>query len=270
MDTIRIGMIGAGFMCKLTALPLKITRWLFFPPEANVALQCIADSNVRLAEEGMARYGYKEYEEDWTKLIARGDVDAIDIVTPNWVHREMALEALKSGKPVFCEKPLSNTLEGAREVYEAARSARVVNAVGYNNRCIPAVTLAKQMIESGQLGEIYTFRTQYMQDWAIGEDVPMEWRLDIDKGGKRRAWRYLFACDRSRQVPGGQFAKVAAKKPYDHQKRPVSESAVLGLKKKREVLGYQEVKVDDEVEFLVEFTNGATRILTSSRFALWA
>ena len=267
MDTIRIGMIGAGFMCKLHSIALKNYPMYFFPPEANVALQCIADSNVRLAEEGMARYGYKEYEEDWTKLIGRGDVDAIDIVTPNWVHREMALEALKSGKPVFCEKPLSNTLEGAREVYEAARSARVVNAVGYNNRCIPAVTLAKQMIESGQLGEIYTFRTQYMQDWAIGEDVPMEWRLDIDKAGSGALGDICsHAIDLARYLVGN-FAKVAAKSRTIIKKRPVSESAVLGLKKKREVLGYQEVKVDDEVEFLVEFTNGATGIFTSSRFA---
>ncbi len=88
-----------------------------------MALQCIADSNVRLAEEGMARYGYKEYEEDWTKLIARGDVDAIDIVTPNWVHREMALEALKSGKPVFVKSP-SPTHWKARARFMRRRAAR--------------------------------------------------------------------------------------------------------------------------------------------------
>lgn len=267
MNTIKIGTIGAGFMCKLHSIAFVNYPMYFFPPQKEIELMCISDINQQLAEDGMARYGYKEKEEDWHNLVRRADIDLVDIVTPNWMHKEMVLEALKSKKHVFCEKPLSNTLEGAKEIYEASLSAGTVNAVGYNNRCIPAVAMAKKLIDEGQLGEIYTYRTQYMQDWAIGEDVPMEWRFDKEKAGSGALGDIAsHAIDLARFLVG-DMKKVVSKSRTLIKKRPISNSAVLGLKKKQEILGYQDVEVDDAVDFLVEFENGASGVFESSRFA---
>ena len=102
MSKIKIGMIGAGFMCKLHSIAFVNYPMYFFPPQKEIELQCISDINKKLADDDMVRYGYKEKEEDWHNLVKRSDIDLVDVVTPNWMHKEMVLETLKNKKHVFC------------------------------------------------------------------------------------------------------------------------------------------------------------------------
>jgi predicted dehydrogenase len=133
------------------------------------------------------QWGYESFETDWKALIARDDIDAVDICTPNHMHAEIAIAAAAAGKMILCEKPLARTLDEAKQMVDAIDKADVNNTVWYNYRRIPAVTLAKQIIDTGKLGRIFHYRANFLQDWTINADVPQggagTWRLDVDSAG---------------------------------------------------------------------------------------
>ena len=121
------------------------------------------------------QWGYESFETDWKKLIARDDIDAIDICTPNDSHAEIAIAAAAKGKMILCEKPLSRTLEEGQKMVDAVEKAGVANTIWYNYRRVPAVTLAKQIIDSGKLGKIFHYRANFLQDWTISPELASGW-----------------------------------------------------------------------------------------------
>ena len=118
------------------------------------------------------QWGYESTETDWKALIARDDIDAVDICTPNDFHAEIAIAAAARGKMILCEKPLSRTVEEGQKMVDAIEKSKVKNTVWYNYRRVPAVTLAKQIIDSGKLGKIFHYRANFLQDWTISPDLP--------------------------------------------------------------------------------------------------
>src|SRR5690606_27416062 len=124
-----------------------------------------------------------ETETDWRKVVARHDIDLVDISTPGDTHAPIAIEAAKNGKHVFCEKPLSNTLDEAKAMLKAVQTARVVGMVNFNYRRVPAVQLAKKLIDEGRIGTIYHWRAVYLQDWIMDPNFPMVWRLRKEDAG---------------------------------------------------------------------------------------
>src|SRR5690606_40954907 len=135
------------------------------------------------------QWGYESYETDWKKLIARDDIDAVDICTPNNMHMEIAVAAAAAGKMVLCEKPLSRTLEEGEKMVAAVEANQVKNTIWYNYRRLPAVTLAKQIVDSGKLGKIFHYRSNFLQDWTINENLPQGSgvfrSMDADATGSR-------------------------------------------------------------------------------------
>src|SRR5439155_17663949 len=151
---------------------------------------------------------------DWRKLVESKDVDAVDICTPNNTHKEIALAAARAGKMILCEKPLSmNTPEG-EEMVRAVESAKVPNTVWYNYRRVPAVTLAKQLIEQGKLGRIFHYRANFLQDWTISADLPQGgtalWRLDVKVAGSGVTGDLLAHCIDTAIWPNGGIDSVTA------------------------------------------------------------
>src|SRR5262249_8038732 len=143
--------------------------------------------NEKQAKTFAEKWGYESVETDWRKLIARKDIDAVDICTPNNLHKEIAIAAAQAGKTILCEKPVAmNAAEGA-EMVAAVEQAGVPNIVWYNYRRVPAVTFAKQLIDSGKLGRIFHYRANFLQDWTISADLPQGgqalWRLDAAAAG---------------------------------------------------------------------------------------
>mgnify|MGYP003735988027 CR=1 FL=1 len=182
---LRIGMIGYGFMGRAHSNGYNRVK-NFFDLEYVPVLQAVAARDVEKAQAFANQWGYQRVENDWRKLVASDDIDAIDICTPNNLHAEIAIAAAKAGKMIICEKPLAMNKTEGEQMVKAVEEANVPNFVSYNYRRIPAITLAKKLIDEGKLGKIFHYRSNFLQDWTISPDVNQgggDWRLDVKEAG---------------------------------------------------------------------------------------
>ena len=194
---LRVGMIGYGFMGRAHSNAYKQVGQ-FFPSQHEVVLKAACARNADPIKAFADQWGYESTETDWRKLIERKDIDVVDICTPNNLHKEIALAAAAAGKMILCEKPLAmNSVEG-QVMVDAVEKAKVPNMVWYNYRRIPAVTLAKKLIEEGRLGKIFHYRAKFLQDWTIKSDLPQGgqglWRLDVEAAGSGVSGDLLAHC----------------------------------------------------------------------------
>lgn len=269
MKKIGFSIIGGGFMAKLHTLAISSYPKYFYPPAAEVERICLVDVDPALAEEGKKRYGYARCATDWHELLDDPETNVIDICTPNDMHKEIVLEAVKRGKHVFCEKPLSVSAEDALEMYEAAKAAGVVHAVGHNNRAMSAVRLLKLLIDRGDLGEIYSFQMRYIQSWGLSPETPMQWRFDAGRAGSGALGDIgSHAIDISRYLLG-DLKRVSAEMKTIVKERAVVKNALLTHSGGNgEPTAKQAVDVDDDVKALIEFESGVTATLWASRFCI--
>lgn len=256
---LRIGMVGYGFMGRAHSNGYSQANH-FFNLKYKPVLQAVAARNAEKARAFADQWGYQDIETDWRKLVERKDIDAIDICTPNNLHKEIALAAAANGKMILCEKPLSmNTAEG-EEMCQAVEKAGVANTVWYNYRRIPAVTMAKQLIDEGKLGRIFHYRAMFLQDWTISEDVPQggtaTWRLDAQAAGSGVTGDLLAHCIDTAIWLNGSITGVTAMTETFVKERMHAET---GKK--------QEVKIDDAAAFLARFQNGSLATFESTRYA---
>ena len=183
---LNIGLVGYGFMGRAHSNAYKrVCDFFDLPYRPVLKAACARDADK--VKAFAARWGYESIETDWRKLIERKDIDAIDICTPNNTHAEIAIAAAAAGKMILCEKPLSMNLVEGQKMVDAVEKAGVPNTVWYNFRRVPAVTLAKQLIDEGKLGRIFHYRANFLQDWTISADLPQGgtglWRLDVAAAG---------------------------------------------------------------------------------------
>ena len=256
---LRIGMIGYGFMGRAHSNGYNRVKD-FFDLEYLPVLQAVAARDAGKAQAFADRWGYGRVETDWRKLVAADDIDAIDICTPNNLHAEIAIEAAKHGKAILCEKPLSmDTAEGER-MCEAVEQAGVPNTVWYNYRRIPAVTFAKQLIDSGRLGRIFHYRAEFLQDWTINAELPQGgaalWRLDAKAAGSGVTGDLLAHCIDTALWLNGHVKDVTA----------MTETFVK--ERTHQLTGKKEpVEIDDACSFLCHFENGSLGLFESTRYA---
>ncbi|ULQ54050.1 Gfo/Idh/MocA family protein [Flavihumibacter fluvii] len=257
---LRIGLIGCGFMGRTHSNGYnRIDN--FFPELAfTPVLQAVCARNEEKVRAFAAQWGYASYETDWKKLVAREDIDAIDICTPNDTHAEIAIAAAAAGKMILCEKPLARSLEESKKMVDAVEAAGVKNTVYYNYRRIPAVTLAKQIIDSGKLGKIYHYRANFLQDWTINADLPQGgeglWRMDAAVSGSGVLGDLLSHCIDTAIWLNGGIKDVSAMtetfvKERTHQ--------LTGKK--------QAVTIDDACTIMCHFNNGSLGLFESTRYA---
>src|SRR5256885_5960384 len=186
MKKLNVGIVGYGFMGRAHSNAYRKVNNFFdlkYEPVLKAACARSADNAKAFAD----KWGYESVETDWQKLIARDDVDLVDICTPNNTHAEIAIAAAKAGKMILCEKPLALNAKEAEKMVAAVEKAKVPNMVWYNYRRVPAVTMAKQLIDEGRLGKIFHYRAKFLQDWTISKDLPQSgaalWRLDVKVAG---------------------------------------------------------------------------------------
>jgi hypothetical protein len=256
---LRIGMIGYGFMGRAHSNGYNRVKD-FFDLEYLPVLQAVAARDADKAKAFADRWGYKRVESDWRKLVAADDIDAIDICTPNNLHAEIAIEAAKHGKAILCEKPLSMDVAEGERMCAAVEKAGVPNTVWYNYRRIPAVTFAKQIIDSGALGRVFHYRAEFLQDWTISADLPQGgaalWRLDAAAAGSGVTGDLLAHCIDTAIWLNGQVADVTA----------MTETFVK--ERKHQLTGKVEpVGIDDACSFLCHFKNGSLGLFESTRYA---
>jgi predicted dehydrogenase len=256
---LRIGMIGYGFMGRAHSNGYNRVKD-FFDLEYLPVLQAVAARDAEKAKAFADRWGYKRVETDWRKLVAADDIDAIDICTPNNLHAEIAIEAAKHGKAILCEKPLSMDAAEGERMCQAVEQAGVPNMVWYNYRRIPAVTFAKQIIDSGKLGRIFHYRAEFLQDWTINADLPQGgaalWRLDSAAAGSGVTGDLLAHCIDTAIWLNGLVTDVTA----------MTETFVK--ERKHQLTGKMEkVGIDDACSFLCHFQNGSLGLFESTRYA---
>src|SRR5215510_2826857 len=182
---LRVGMVGYAFMGAAHSQAWRTVNRVFdLPARATMVAVCGRDG-AKLAEAA-SRLGWAEAVTDWREVVARDDIDLIDICTPGDSHAEIAIAALEAGKHVLCEKPLANTVAEAEQMTAAAERAAahgVRAMVGFTYRRVPAVALARQLVAEGRIGEVRHVRAQYLQDWIADAEAPLSWRLDKSKAG---------------------------------------------------------------------------------------
>src|SRR6058998_3808190 len=194
---LNVGMIGYGFMGRAHSNAYrKVSN--FFDLEYQPVLKAACARDAAKIKQFADKWGYESTETDWRKLVDRKDIDAIDICTPNNTHAEIALAAAAAGKMILCEKPLSMDGPEGQKMVDAVEKAKVPNMVWYNYRRVPAVTLAKRLVDEGKLGRVFHYRAKFLQDWTIKADLPQGgeglWRLDVSAAGSGVTGDLLAHC----------------------------------------------------------------------------
>src|SRR4051812_10336970 len=180
---LNIALIGYKFMGKAHSNAWRQAPRFFALP-AEVRLKTLCGRDQRSLRVAAKQFGWESIETDWRGVIDDPEIDIVDICTPNDMHREIAVAAAKAGKAILCEKPLARNVPEARQMVEAADRADVPNAVCHNYRRVPAIALAKEMIDRGEIGgRIFHFRARYAQDWIVDPEFPLVWRLRSDAAG---------------------------------------------------------------------------------------
>jgi predicted dehydrogenase len=259
MKTLNIGLVGYGFMGRTHSNAFHQAPRFFDLPVRPV-LKAVAARNEARVKTFAENWGYESYVTDWRDLVARKDIDVIDIASPNDTHQEIAVAAAKAGKMVMCEKPLGRTAAEAESMMAAVESAGVPNTVWYNYRRVPAVTLIKQLLDEGKFGRIFHYRAKFLQDWTISQDLPQGgeglWRLDVSVAGSGVTGDLLAHNIDTALWLNGPITEVTA----------MTETFVK--ERKHSLTGKVEpVRIDDASAFLCRFQNGSTATFEATRYA---
>lgn len=211
-DTLRVAMIGAGFMGAAHSQGWRVAP-RFFDLPLQPTMQVLTGRDLASVERIAQKWGWAEASADWREVIARDDIDLVDIVTPGDTHAEIAIAALEAGKHVLCEKPLANTVDEARAMADAAARAseRGIRAmVGFTYRRVPAVTFARDLVAAGRIGDVRQVRAAYRQDWLRDESGPMTWRLEKHRAGSGALGDIgAHAVDLAEYITGLQLERVS-------------------------------------------------------------
>lgn len=256
MAQVNVALIGYAFMGKAHS-----NAWRqvgpFFSPKLMPRMKVICGRNAKNVQAAADQLGWEEAATDWHEVVTRPDIDIVDISTPGDSHAEIAIAAARAGKTILCEKPLANTLKEAEQMLAAVKKAGVIHMVCHNYRRIPAVMLAKQLIDEGRLGRLYHYRGTYLQDWVADPKVPLYWRLQKDKAGSGALGDIAsHSLDLGRFLVG-EITDVTAALETFVKERPLPENP----RKKGPVT------VDDASASIVRFANGAMGTIEATRFA---
>ena len=260
MDTLNVGLIGTGFMGRTHSNAYgQLNK--FFPHKIRPARKAVCSKDPEETATFAAQWGWEEVETDWRKLVNRPDIDIVDICTPNNMHAEIALEAASAGKYIICEKPLAMDAAEAQTMTEAAERSGKPTMISFNYRRIPAVTLAKQLIDEGRLGRIFHYRAKYLQDWTISPDLPQGgdtlWRLDAAVAGSGVTGDLLAHSIDLALWLAGPISQVTA----------MTETFIKERKLQEKPGTVRPVEIDDACAFLARFENGALGTFESTRYA---
>lgn len=252
-----IGVLGYRFMGKahsnaMARLPM------FFPDAPEINREVLVGRDEEALSNAADQLGFTRTMTDWEEAIE--EVDVFYNLGPNFVHPEPSIEALEAGVPVFCEKPLAPTLEEAEAMTEAYREAGIPAGCAFNYRFVPAIHYAKNLIDSGELGEIHHIRGRYLQDWLVDPEAPWSWRLDDEMAGSGVLGDLgAHTIDLARFLVGeraGEISEVSG-----HLQTFVEERSTEDGEETREVT------VDDAYTAQAEFESGAMGSFEASRYA---
>ncbi|MCR9098015.1 MAG: Gfo/Idh/MocA family oxidoreductase [bacterium] len=253
-SSVNVAMIGTRFMGRAHANAWRQVR-AFCSPPVDPVMKVVCGRDAEATAIAADRFGFAESATDWREIVARPDIDVVDICTPGDAHAEMAIAAAEAGKVVFCEKPLANTVAEAESMVAAVEHAGVLHMLCHNYRRAPAVALAKRMIEAGEIGEIRQFRGVYLQDWIVDPEFPRVWRLEKARAGSGALGDIAsHSLDLARYLVG-EIEEVSGLLETFVDERPLEDGSGRGV-----------VDVDDAALTLLRFAGGAIGSVEGSRF----
>ena len=255
MCKLGIALIGYGFMGRAHSNAWR-QAWTFFDLPYEPVLKVICGRNETELIKAAGNFGWQEYSTSWQETVAREDIDIIDICTPGDLHLPIALAAASAKKIIFCEKPLANSVAEAKEMLEAVRANNCIHMLCHNYRRVPAVALAKELIDAGRIGKIYHYRGTYLQDWLVDPNFPRVWRLEKARAGSGALGDLLsHSVDLARYLVG-EINAVSGLLTTFITDRPLPDSEAMA-----------QVEVDDAALSLVKFSSGAVGSIEATRFA---
>ncbi len=259
--SLNVGMIGCGFMGRAHSNAYRKVNHFFKREHQPVLKACCARPEEKDKLKAFAEsWGYQSCETDWRKLVKRDDIDLIDICVPNFMHRDVAVAAAEQGKIIVCEKPLAMNVAEAEEMVAAVEKAGVANMVSFNYRRVPAISLAKQVVDEGRIGRPFHYRATYLQDWTIATDVPQGgmalWRLDVKVAGSGVTGDLLAHSIDTAEWLNGPIKRITA-----------AAETFIKQRKHAETGKVEPVGIDDACMFLAIFENGSMGTFESTRYA---
>ena len=263
-----VGMVGHAFMGNAHSHAWR-TAPRFFDLPLDPVMQVVCGRDATRTAQAAQRLGWAEFDTDWHRVVERADIDLVDICTPGDTHAEIAIAALAAGKHVLCEKPLANSVAEAEEMTAAAERAASVGVramVGFTYRRVPAIALARRLVEQGRIGEVRHVRAQYLQDWIVDPEAPLSWRLDKARAGSGALGDIgAHIIDLTQHITGERITEVAGRLETFVKERPVATehaglSGTAGTER-------GPVTVDDAAVFLARFSGGGLGVFEATRFA---
>lgn len=264
---VNVGMVGYLFMGKAHSVGYRDCAWAFPDVKAEPVMKEICGLIQSEAEHYAQLYGWERASEGYKHVTEADDIDMVDIAVGNDMHKEIALAAAKNGKHIFCEKPMAMNVAECKEMIKAIEKAGVIGMIDFNYRRIPAVELARIMVEKGMIGTPYHFRAVYLQDWIVDPEFPLVWRLQKDKAGSgSHGDLNAHIIDMARYLCG-EFDSVNGLMKTFIEKRPLPGREMAGLEKTKGSTEMGDVTVDDATMFMAKFANGAIGTFEATRFA---
>lgn len=265
---LRIAIIGYNFMGKAHS-----NGWLqaakFFDLESKPVLQVACGRNEKNLRAFADRWGWKHLETDWKKVVARDDVDVIDVSLPQHLHAEVAVAAARAGKHIFCEKPMALTAADAEKMLHAAEKAGIKHYLNHNYRRCPAVRLARRLIDEGKIGRIFHWRGAYQQDWIVDPEFPLTWHLQKEIAGTGpHGDLNSHSVDLAHYLVGDiQSVSCLMKNFIKERPLPGEGAATFSAGTSTGARQMGEVTVEDASLMMVQFANGAVGSFEATRFA---
>lgn len=257
MKQVCIGLVGTGYIGRCHAIAYAQAPTVF-PLDAELVLEYLAEVTPELAEKKAKEFGFKRFTGDWRDIVQDANVDVVDICTPNFLHKEIALAAIANGKHVYSEKPLALTAVDAKLMYEAAKQAGVKTLVGFNYIKNPTTQLAREIIANGEIGEVIHFYGTHNEDYLASENTPLDWHCVKEKAGLGalgdlaahivQMSQYLLGQDIHSVIGDMQTVIKTRPNPNNLQERLAVEN-------------------EDQATALVRFANGCMGTIETSRIA---
>lgn len=256
MKEVRIGLIGAGYIGKAHAIAFAQAPTVF-NLRARLTREMVAEVTPQLAAERARAFGFKRASGDWRQLVADPDIDVVDICSPNHLHKEMALAAIRHGKHVYAEKPLALNARDAREMVDAAREAGVKTLVGFNYMKNPAAALAKEIIENGEIGEVIHFQGSHNEDYLADPLLPIHWHCFKQTAGLGALGDLGAHIVNMAHYLAGDITAVCGDMKIVAPQRPAREGSAERVA----------VENEDQAHALIRFATGAQGVIETSRVA---
>jgi len=269
MKKLNVAIIGAKFMGKAHSSSWsRVHRFFDVPFEPVLKVACGRPGGS--LESFAQRWGWESTSTDWIETVNRSDIDIVDIAAPTFLHHQIAIEAARAAKHIFCEKPLGLTHQQAIEMYAVAQKAGIVHYLNHNYRRCPAVALAKQLIQEGRLGRLFHWRSAYLQSWIVDPEFPLTWHLRKETAGSGpHADLNSHLVDLARFLVG-EIVRVTAMTAQFVKERPLpveGSSGAFEAGRMTEARVKAPVTVEDAAFFLAQFDNGVLGSFEATRFA---